>query len=78
MRRLGSLIMKAADANRVPAGAALAVDRERFSQAVTEAIHAHPRITVAREEIAADQVGAHDAVGHDDVGEQQIDILLDP
>ena len=53
MRRLGSLIMKAADANRVPAGAALAVDRERFSQAVTEAIHAHPRITVAREEIAA-------------------------
>ena len=53
MRRLGSLIMKAAEANRVPAGAALAVDRERFSQAVTEAIHAHPRITVAREEIAA-------------------------
>src|SRR6185436_20142129 len=53
MRRLGSLIMRAADANRVPAGAALAVDRERFAQAVTEAIHAHPRITVAREEIAA-------------------------
>jgi methylenetetrahydrofolate--tRNA-(uracil-5-)-methyltransferase len=53
MRRLGSLIMKAADANRVPAGAALAVDRDRFSQAVTDAIHAHPMITVVREEIAA-------------------------
>ena len=51
MRRLGSLVMRAADANRVPAGAALAVDRERFAQAVTEAIAAHPLITVAREEI---------------------------
>ncbi len=38
MRRLGSLVMRAADATRVPAGAALAVDRERFSQAVTDAI----------------------------------------
>jgi methylenetetrahydrofolate--tRNA-(uracil-5-)-methyltransferase len=52
MRRLGSLVMRAADANRVPAGAALAVDRERFSQAVTDAVAAHPRITVAREEVA--------------------------
>jgi len=52
MRRLGSLVMRAADAHRVPAGAALAVDRERFAQAVTEAIAAHPLITVAREEIA--------------------------
>ena len=51
MRRLGSLVMKAADANRVPAGAALAVDRERFSKAVTEAVCAHPLITVRREEI---------------------------
>ena len=51
MRRLGSLVMRAADANRVPAGAALAVDRERFAQAVTDAVAAHPRITVAREEI---------------------------
>ena len=51
MRRLGSLVMKAADANRVPAGAALAVDRERFSQAVTDAVSAHPLITVRREEI---------------------------
>jgi methylenetetrahydrofolate--tRNA-(uracil-5-)-methyltransferase len=53
MRRLGSLVMRAADASRVPAGAALAVDRDRFSQAVTDAVHAHPMITVAREEIAA-------------------------
>src|SRR5678809_1065789 len=36
MRRLGSMVMRAADAHRVPAGAALAVDRERFSQTVTE------------------------------------------
>ncbi len=42
MRRLGSLVMRAADANRVPAGAALAVDRERFSQAMTDAIHGAP------------------------------------
>ena len=53
MRRLGSLVIKAADENRVPAGAALAVDRERFSQAVTDAIHAHPNITVMREEVSA-------------------------
>ena len=53
MRRLHSLVMKAADENRVPAGAALAVDRDRFSQAVTDAIHAHPKITVMREEISA-------------------------
>lgn len=51
MRRLGSLVMRAADQNRVPAGAALAVDRERFSQAITEAIAAHPLISVVREEI---------------------------
>ena len=53
MRRLGSLIMRAADANRVPAGAALAVDRERFSQAVTDAVQSHPRISVVREELDA-------------------------
>jgi methylenetetrahydrofolate--tRNA-(uracil-5-)-methyltransferase len=49
MRRLGSLVMRAADANRVPAGAALAVDRERFAQAVTDAVSRHPRITIVRE-----------------------------
>jgi methylenetetrahydrofolate--tRNA-(uracil-5-)-methyltransferase len=51
MRRLGSLIMRAADAARVPAGAALAVDRHVFSRAVTEAVQGHPRIAVAREEV---------------------------
>ena len=51
MRRLGSLIMRAADAARVPAGAALAVDRETFSGEVTRAIASHPLITVRREEI---------------------------
>jgi len=51
MRRLGSLVMRAADAARVPAGAALAVDRERFSSDITSAISSHPRITLAREEV---------------------------
>ena len=51
MRRLDSLVMRAADAHRVPAGAALAVDRERFAQAITDAVNAHPLITVVREEI---------------------------
>jgi methylenetetrahydrofolate--tRNA-(uracil-5-)-methyltransferase len=51
MRRLGSLIMRMADVHRVPAGAALAVDREGFSRAVTGAIESHPLITVVREEI---------------------------
>ena len=52
MRRLGSLIMRAADANQVPAGGALAVDREGFSAAVTRALEAHPRIEIDRAEIA--------------------------
>ncbi|MCL6649842.1 MAG: flagellar basal body P-ring protein FlgI, partial [Chloroflexi bacterium] len=51
MRRLGSIVMRAADAARVPAGAALAVDRDRFAAGVTEAILSHPRITVVREEV---------------------------
>src|SRR5216110_750111 len=51
MRRLGSLVMRAAEASRVPAGAALAVDRERFAQSITQAIADHPFITVVREEI---------------------------
>jgi methylenetetrahydrofolate--tRNA-(uracil-5-)-methyltransferase len=53
MRRLGSLVMRAAEESRVPAGAALAVDRERFSQTITEAIASHPRIRICREEVAA-------------------------
>lgn len=52
MRRLGSLVMRAADASRVPAGAALAVDRHEFSKAVTAAVHGHPRIRVERGEVA--------------------------
>ena len=51
MRRAGSLILRTADAVRLPAGGALAVDREAFSQAVTEALAAHPRIKIRREEI---------------------------
>ena len=51
MRRAGSLIMRAADAHKLPAGGALAVDRHGFSGAVTAALEAHPRITIAREEI---------------------------
>ena len=51
MRQLGSLVMRAAEAARVPAGAALAVDREKFSDDVTRAITSHPLITIRREEI---------------------------
>src|ERR671913_371362 len=53
MRRLGSLIMRAADAARVPAGAALAVDRVVFSEHVSAEIAHHPLITVVREEVPA-------------------------
>lgn len=52
MRRLGSLIMAKGDAHQVPAGGALAVDRDGFSQAVTAALAAHPLVTIARGEIA--------------------------
>src|SRR5262245_28555793 len=52
MRRLGSLIMRAADANQVPAGGALAVDREGFAAAVTAALAKEPLIDVRREEVA--------------------------
>ena len=52
MRRLNSLIMRAADANQVPAGGALAVDRDGFAAAVTATISAHPLIEVQRQEIA--------------------------
>lgn len=51
MRRLNSLILDAADASRVPAGSALAVDRQGFSKRVTQAISSHPLITVVREEV---------------------------
>jgi methylenetetrahydrofolate--tRNA-(uracil-5-)-methyltransferase len=53
MRRLGSLVMRAAESARVPAGAALAVDRDRFSATVTDAMTGHPRIRVLRGEVTA-------------------------
>ena len=51
MRRLGSLIMRAADANQVPAGGALAVDRDGFSALVTRALRDHPLIDLRRGEV---------------------------
>ena len=52
MRRLGSLIMGSGDRHQVPAGGALAVDRDGFSNAVTAALEAHPLITIDRGEVA--------------------------
>jgi methylenetetrahydrofolate--tRNA-(uracil-5-)-methyltransferase len=51
MRRMGSLIMRCADANKVPAGGALAMDRDLFAAAVTEALENHPNISFDRGEI---------------------------
>ena len=51
MRRCDSLIMAQADVHKVPAGGALAVDRDTFSAGVSDALLAHPRITIAREEV---------------------------
>ncbi|MBR4742648.1 MAG: methylenetetrahydrofolate--tRNA-(uracil(54)-C(5))-methyltransferase (FADH(2)-oxidizing) TrmFO [Oscillospiraceae bacterium] len=51
MRRMGSLIMRCADAHRVPAGGALAVDRTAFSDAVTESLRSHPLVTVTEAEV---------------------------
>ena len=53
MRRLGSLVMRAAEDSRVPAGAALAVDRERFSEIVTRTLAGHPLVSIVREEIVS-------------------------
>ncbi|MGH9328506.1 MAG: methylenetetrahydrofolate--tRNA-(uracil(54)-C(5))-methyltransferase (FADH(2)-oxidizing) TrmFO [Terriglobia bacterium] len=58
LRRAGSLLLRVADANAVPGGAALAVDRERFSAAVTAAIEGHPSIEVRREELREIPAGA--------------------
>ena len=52
MRRLGSLVMREADGHQVPAGGALAVDRDGFAAAVTDALRSHPLVTLAREEVA--------------------------
>ena len=51
LRGLGSLVLRMADAARIPAGSALAVDREQFARSVSEAIVNHPAITVVREEV---------------------------
>src|SRR6266446_2568847 len=53
LRRAGSLVMAAAAATRVPAGAALAVDRQQFAEYVTEKIEQHPQIEVVREEVTS-------------------------
>jgi methylenetetrahydrofolate--tRNA-(uracil-5-)-methyltransferase len=51
LRRMGSLLMRIADSVRVPAGSALAVDREEFAMETTKAIEAHPNIELVREEV---------------------------
>ncbi|MHA6289158.1 methylenetetrahydrofolate--tRNA-(uracil(54)-C(5))-methyltransferase (FADH(2)-oxidizing) TrmFO [Maricaulis sp. CAU 1757] len=53
MRRLGSIIMAEGDNNRLPAGGALAVDRDAFSAAVTKTLSEHPLVTICREEVPA-------------------------
>src|SRR6267378_1749338 len=53
LRRAGSLVMEAAAATRVPAGAALAVDREKFAEYITEKIQQHPNIELVREEVTS-------------------------
>ena len=60
MRTLGSLIMRAADKHRVPAGSALAVDRDGFATEVTSAVASHPKIEVVRERL--DAVPDHPAI----------------
>ncbi|MCC6984175.1 MAG: methylenetetrahydrofolate--tRNA-(uracil(54)-C(5))-methyltransferase (FADH(2)-oxidizing) TrmFO [Bauldia sp.] len=52
MRRAGSLVMRAGDQHQVPAGSALAVDRDGFSQSITETLSAHPLVTIERGEVA--------------------------
>ncbi|WP_294298068.1 methylenetetrahydrofolate--tRNA-(uracil(54)-C(5))-methyltransferase (FADH(2)-oxidizing) TrmFO [uncultured Sphingomonas sp.] len=53
MRTLGSLILREGDATRVPAGSALAMDRDAFSANVTAALEAHPNVTIVRERVEA-------------------------
>ena len=60
MRQLGSLVMRAADVTRVPAGGALAVDREAFSQYITDAVSGHPLIAVEHAEVT--QLPARNAI----------------
>jgi methylenetetrahydrofolate--tRNA-(uracil-5-)-methyltransferase len=58
LRRLGSIVLRAADQARVPGGQALTVDREVFSQTITEAVSSHPLIEIRREELTAIPEGA--------------------
>src|SRR6266850_4151661 len=51
LRRLGSLVLRMADAARIPAGSALAVDREQFARSISEAVSSHASITLMREEV---------------------------
>jgi methylenetetrahydrofolate--tRNA-(uracil-5-)-methyltransferase len=51
LRRLGSLVLRMAEAARIPAGSALAVDRDQFARSISEAIGGHPSITLVREEV---------------------------
>jgi methylenetetrahydrofolate--tRNA-(uracil-5-)-methyltransferase len=51
LRRMGSLILRMADAARIPAGSALAVDREQFARSISEALLSHPSITIVRAEV---------------------------
>lgn len=67
MRALDSIIMRCGDAHQVPAGGALAVDRDGFSQAVTAELEAHPLITIVREEIAGLPPEADETNGWDNV-----------
>src|SRR5438045_9685811 len=60
LRALGSLVMRAADAHRVPAGSALAVDRDGFAAEVTRAVETHPNIHIVRERV--DTVPDHPAI----------------
>src|SRR6201995_4362207 len=53
LRRGGSIVMEAAAATRVPAGAALAVDRHKFAEMITARIESHPRIQLVREEVTS-------------------------
>ena len=53
LRRLGSLMMMSAEKHRVPAGGALAVDREAFAQTITDAIRSHPNVTVVERELTS-------------------------
>jgi methylenetetrahydrofolate--tRNA-(uracil-5-)-methyltransferase len=63
MRRLGSLVMRAAEESRVPAGAALAVDRERFAETITAALTGHAFVTIVRGEVTSiPESSEHDPV----------------